>query len=1152
MREKSGKRFLVYYYAKSKRILIMGNLFLFLAFMNIQVQARVLDLKLVSMSLQDASLYEMLKSIEQQTGFGFLYSESEIDITEKVSVNAQNKPIGDLLSEVLPRLGLDFEIDELVIILKARTEKEGAVREQQQVVEDPIRITGRITDKDGLPLPGATIIDLKSKRGVISNADGNYSIPVPDSTSVLRISFVGFETREITVGTQTTINIQMQTSAAELGEVVVTGIVQINKASFTGTATIVKAEELLAMGSDNVIKSLVLLDPSLNITENNVLGSNPNALPEIRLRGEAILNVPGTALDETSLTGDPNQPVFIMDDFETTLEKVIDMDMNRIESVTILKDAAATAMYGSRAANGVIVIQTKQPEEGKLKVSYNLNMDFSFPDLGSYDLLNAKELFNLQKDLNLYDYFHEADNGVHKVTAIERYIAQGVNTDWLAQPTRNAVGQKHSLNLMGGDKYMRYMLDVNYSDKPGVIKESGRKNTGIALTLNYNLNDQLIFRNRLSVDKNNSQNSPYGSFDYYTKMPPFLPIKNANGQLIERYVIPVYDTDEIRYFPQYNPVYEAGVGNSDKSEYTDINNDFSLEWRITSALKLKANLSYTRKNTKTKEFSSPDSYKYWSVGDPEERGFYSYYDVSLESYYGNAVLNYMKEINRHFINASVAYNISSSMSELLGFQAQGFAARKFDNPAYANSYAIGEYPLSSEQTVRLIGGLASVNYSYDNRFLSDFTYRLDGSSQFGSNDKTAGFYSVGLGWNIHNEKFLKNNPVISLFKIKGTYGETGSVNFSAYQAKDVLQYYKDVRYLGGLGTYLSALGNENLSWQTTTTLDLGVDFGFFSNKLSGSFNYYDKNTSDMIMDITTPPSIGFDSFKENLGEMENIGFEFALRAKLIDRTKLKWNVYLSGYQNKSKILGIGNSLKFYNELSNQSGLTDAEIQAYEETYGSADDLIKETSHNFYVRFEEGESNTAIYAVQSLGIDPMTGMEIFLSKDGTPTFDWDAQDKVIVGDTEPKLRGNFGTNVAYGPFEMGLTFSYSTGGQQYNYTLVEKVENSNKYYNVDRRVLEETWMEPGDIVKYKNNVLSWGRMSYTPASDRFVQDYSYVRLSSANMNYYLPERFYDKLGMESLRLSFNMSDVFNWSTVKMERGTSYPYARSFTLGLRANF
>ncbi|GAF05210.1 SusC/RagA family TonB-linked outer membrane protein [Saccharicrinis fermentans] len=1151
MRRKLGKRFLVYYYAKSKEILIMGNLFLFLAFINVQIQASSLDLKLVSMSLQNGSLYEMLKSIEEQTGFGFLYSESEIDITEKVSVNAQNMPLDVLLGEVLPKLGVDFEIDELVIVLKPQMEKKEALGDQRY--DKKIAVKGRIIDKEGLPLPGATIIDLKSRRGVITDSDGNYTILVADSSSVLRISFVGFKTIELTVGSQTIIDVQLQYSDDEIDEVVVTGIVQISKSSFTGTATIVKAEELISMGSDNVIKSLTLLDPSLNILDNNVFGSNPNVLPEISLRGDAILSVPNTSIDRTSLSADPNQPVFIMDDFETTLTKVIDMDMNRIESVTILKDAAATAMYGSRAANGVIVITTKQPEAGKLQVSYNLNTDFSFPDLGSYDILNAEELFGLQKDLGLYDYLMEAENtGVHKVTAIEKYVAQGVNTDWLAQPVRNAVGQKHSLNLMGGDKYMRYMLDVNYSDKPGVMKESGRKNSGIALTLNYNINDQLIFRNRLSVDKNNAENSPYGSFDYYAKMPSFLPINYANGQPIERYAIPIYDTGSTTYFPQYNPVYEAGVGNSDESEYTNINNNFSLEWRMTSALKLKANLSYTFQNSKSHQFNSPESYLYWSVSDPEKRGSYAFDDVSTESYYGNAIFNYMKEMNGHFINASLGYNISSSSSELLGFKAVGFAASNFDNPAFASSYATGEVPDASEQTVRLIGGLASVNYSYDRRFLADFTYRLDGSSQFGSNDKTAGFYSAGLGWNIHHENFLKGNSFISLFKIKGTYGETGSVNFSAYQAKDVLQYYKSTRYLGGLGTYLAALGNENLTWQTTSTLDLGADFGFFSNIISGSFNYYNKNTSDMIMDVTTPPSIGFNSFKENLGEMENKGFEFALRAKLMNRDKIKWNVYLSGYQNKSKILGIGNALKSYNELSDQAGLTDAELQEYEENNGSSTSYINETSHDFYVRFEEGESNTAIYAVRSLGIDPMTGKEIFLTKDGEPTFTWNAEDKVIVGDTEATLRGNFGTNVAYGPLEMSFTFSYSMGAQQYNYTLVDKVENSNKYYNVDRRVLEETWMEPGDVVRFKSNVLNWGNMSYTPASDRFVQDYSYINLSSMNINYYLPERFYTKLGMESMRLSFNMSDVFNWSTVKMERGTSYPYARSFSMGLRANF
>ncbi len=1145
------KRWVNYYpghFPGGKKVfLIMKMTFILTVFLTLNSFASVYSQSTkLSVQVENISLEELFENISSQSDFQFIYNDEEINDIRNISAKFKKATVEEILKEVLE--GSDFEfniVDEVVVIIP----KSDTIQKKQP--QNSI-IRGSVKDEKENPIPGVTIYIKGTNNGTVTDASGNYSLHIPDGKSTVAFSFIGFKSQEIEVDGTQVLNITLVADITEVEEVVVTGIVQIKKESFTGTATIVKADELLSMGSDNVIKSLVLLDPSLNIIEDDIFGSDPNVLPDISLRGDAILSTTDTQFDATSLSSDPNLPVFILDDFETTLTKVIDMDMNRIESITVLKDAAATAMYGSRAANGVIVIKTKQPEAGKIQVSYNLNTIISLPDLGSYDLLNAEELFGLQKDLGLFSYYHGADNGLHEVTAIEKYIAQGVNTDWLAQPTRNSVGQKHSMNLMGGDKFMRYMIDMNYSDKTGVMKGSGRKNYGIGLTLNYNLNDKFIFRNRLTVDKNTSENSPYGSFDYYTKMPCYLPIRYSNGQLIEQYIIPEYDTNDFSYLSNYNPVYEAGVGNSDKSEYININNNFSLEWRILSGLKLKTNIAYTRNNLKTNVFISPDSYNYWSVSSISNKGSYTFTDVVTESYYTNSVLTYMKELNKHFINASLATNISNEVSELLGFSAQGFAASNYDSPAFANSYTSGGSPLASEETVRLIGGLASVNYSYDNRFLADFTYRMDGSSQFGSNDKTAGFYSVGLGWNLHKENFLKNNNIVNRLKIKGTFGETGSVNFSAYQAKDVLQYYTSVNYLGEIGTYLAALGNEDLSWQTTTTLDLGFEFGLFKQTITGTFDYYNKITSDMIIDVTTPPSIGFDSFKENLGKMQNRGFEFAIRAKVIDAKKFKWNVYFSGYHNKSKILGIGNSLESYNELSDNSGYTDDEIEDYEDTYGSADDLLMEASHDFLVRFEEGESNTAIYAVRSLGIDPMTGEEIYLTADGTPTFDWDSSDKVVVGDTEAKLKGNFGTNIAYGPFEVRFMFSYRTGGQKYNYTLVNKVENSNKYYNVDRRVLEETWMEPGDVVRYKNNVLSWGNMSYTPASDRFVQDYDYVNLSSVNMVYNIPKHLYTKFGLESLRLTFNMSDIFNWSTVKMERGTSYPYARSFTIGLRANF
>ncbi|MDE5422862.1 SusC/RagA family TonB-linked outer membrane protein [Ancylomarina sp. DW003] len=1097
----------------------------------LQLSASVILGQQVSLQSGEMSVRQVFKELKTQTGTFFMYSEDEVDRNLLVDVDFSDVSLEVALDEICEQASLNYEIvDDYVLITKK------ALVVEQPVQQEKKRIKGKITDKSGLPLPGVSVLVKGTYSGVATDKEGIYIIDVPEEDVTLVFSFVGMETQEVVIGDQLIVNVVLKQGQSKLEEVTIRGgIFERRKESFTGTATVVEAEELKAMGTDNLIKSLSLIDPSFNIIENNISGSDPNALPEIRLRGSSILSAPGSELNQTNLSGDPNLPTFILDDFETSLQSVLDLDMNRVESVTILKDAAATAFYGSRAANGVIVIRTKQPESGKLQVSYNLSTDFSFPDLESYDLLNASELFELQKDLNILQ-FKSSGNYRDKASRIEQFVASGVDTDWIGQPVRNSVGQKHSLNLMGGDNHMRYMFDLSYANRPGVMKGSSKETMGLAASLLYKVNDKISFKNRLSVDRNNSADSPYGSFDYYAKMQPYFPIHDEDGNPIERYAI--YDdadpSNSYHYFNYYNPLYESTVGNENESTYMNIVNNFSMDWRILSYLKFKANISYTHTSTNNEWFRSPESHYYWNETQPEQVGEYRFSDAIAEKYQGNATLSFMEEFNGHFINALLGVNVLESSARELGFSAQGFAAKGYSDPSFAAGYGIDGLPSSSESTTRLIGGLASINYSYKNRYLFDFTYKIDGSSQFGSEDKTAEFYSVGLGWNLHHEDFLKNSELISLLRIKGTTGETGSVNFSAYQAKDIVQYYTDSKYLSGLGTYLKGLGNDRLKWQTTETMDLGLELGLFDNRLSMTVNYYEKTTTDMITPITTPPSLGFSSYLENLGEMENTGFEFALRAQLIKKQDFNWNVHVSGSQNRSRIVSIGNSLKSYNELGDS-------------------DLDEVASHSFLVRFEEGKSNSAIWAVKSLGIDPATGKELFLTKEGLATFNWNPKDKIVVGDIEPDLRGTFGTNVSYKAFNLGLAFAYEFGGQIYNTTLVDKVENSPKEFNVDRRVLEETWKNPGDVVKYKTNYDSRGiQVANTPSSSRFVQDQNLVRLSSINMNYNIPNKICEKLKTESMRLSFNMNDVFYWSTVQRERGFSYPFARSFSIGLRANF
>ena len=1088
----------------------------------------------VTISFRSAPAETVLEAIQKQTGLNFVYDATQAKEWPSVTIEARQQPAQQVIAQLVGLIGCQYTIKGNIVSI-------GCER-QTDAIAGGRTVKGRVVDQMGEPLPGVTVSMKGTKALAVTNENGEYTLQIPKEGTLV-YSFIGMTDKTSQTKGRNTINVGLADDNKAIDEVIVTGLMNRDAKNFTGNATIYNGDELKVMGHQNVIKSLSLLDPSISLMENTDMGSDPNTMPKIRFRGESSFQG-FEAIDKSGLVSDPNQPLFILDGYETSLERIVDLDMNRVESVTVLKDAAAAAIYGARAANGVIVVKTKRPKEGQLRVSYTFDLNAEFPDLTSYDLLDAKENMQLIDQLRLYRNY---DGTLRpEYNEIAKWVAQGVNTDWMSQPLRNSWGTKHSLNLQGGDSRMRYGLDLNYGSTPGVMKESKRENYGIGVDLSYNANDRLLFNNYLSIYNTNSKDSPYGAFSTYTTINQFYPIYDNDGQLYKYYTYANEYGSTNNWWGNVsnipvNPLYEAQVGNSSKAKTNSFNENFSFDWRILDFLRLNGRISYTHSENKSDVFVSPSSATYTEYGagmsdlTTEEqmlRGRYTHTATEQNSIEGNLFLTYAQQFGLHFVTASAGSSLSDSKSVVYGFTAQGFGDDDIAQPAYANGYEKGGVPQNAEGHARLASFFASANYSFADRYLFDFSYRLDGSSSFGNDEKTAPFFSTGIGWNVHNESFIKKLNVVDVLRLRATYGEVGSVNFSPYQAKDVYQYTTTNRYDGFIGATLQALGNRNLKWQTTKSTELGIQLGMF-HLFDLQASYYNRNTEDMVLPVTTPPSVGFGSYTANLGEMRNRGWELGLRAFIIRKPQLNVSLFANASHNSNKILKISSALESFNKSTNNAS------------------SIQET-HKLLTRYEEGQSTTAIYAVRSLGIDPMTGEELFLTKDGHPTKEWNADDKVVVGDTEPDLRGTFGANVGWKGLYFNLTFRYQFGGQAYNQTLVDKVENSNKYQNVDKRVLTETWQKPGDETRYKANLTTRLVQYYTYASSRFVQDFDLLQLASMSVQYELPKKWVTPLSFESVRLSFNTSDLGYWSTVKRERGTSYPFSRTFTFGLRVNF
>ena len=998
-------------------------------------------------------------------------------------------------------------------------------------------ISGTVVDENGEPLPGAHVMQKKmnksdSQAAVAVDVNGRFMITVPASTKELEVSYMGYDTKVVTLTTAKNYEIALRPSSELMEEVIVTGAFTRKANTYTGSVTTVKGDELLRVGNANLLASLSNIDPSFVKIDNLSAGSNPNAMPDYQMRGQTGF---------TDLKGEyqsnPNQPLFILDGFETDLTKIMDLDMNMVASVTLLKDATAKAIYGSKAANGVIVVETKRPEAGRLKVTYNGSLNVEMPDLSSYDLCNSSEKLKAEKMAGIYT----SDHAVQQINLEKLYQAKlnevlaGVDTDWTAQPTRTGVGQKHAVYLEGGDQYMLYGVDLSYNNIQGVMKGSDRTTFQGGVTLSYRIKN-FQFRNKLSVTYNEANDSPYGSFYTYTIMNPYSRLYDEKGHLIQSYE---YETGGS---VTTNPIWNSTINTVNLTKYTDITNNFYVEWNPLTNLKLTGRLGLTKKSTSFDDFkpASHTDFVNYAGDDLYRKGSYMKSEGDNFNINGDLGVSYSLQLNKHLVFFNGQLNFSNNTYNTAVMRAEGFPNDNMNHISFGVQYdsSTGK-PTGTEGISRSIGGIASLNYSYDDRYLFDANYRLTGSSEFGANNRWGSFWSLGAGWNIHNEKFLKDNDYINRLKLRVSTGYTGSQGFSTYEAMATLKYYGSKSYNGYIGSYLVGLANPDLRWQKKMDNSIGVDFTFFKNRLNGRFDYYTSTTKGMLTDITVPPSTGFYSYRENMGETENKGYEAYLNFRAFDHkaSNSYVNVFASVARNKNKIKAISNSLKKFNEDQ------DADKNQSDNSTNKTD--ITTPS----VRFEEGQSMSAIWAVPSLGIDPQNGKEIYVKKDGTVTYQWDSRDQIVCGDTQPEFTGNFGFNSEIKGFGVSATFSYRLGGQIYNQTLVDKVENASIYYNVDRRVFTDRWQKAGDMALYK----SIADKSYTRPTSRFVEDNNTLTLSSVNLYYDFRHcKFMKNSFLERLKVSAYMNDIFVISSVKTERGTSYPFARTVSFAVQATF
>lgn len=1082
---------------------------------------QIKDIK-ITINIKNKPLDDIMKVVGKQAKleYGF-HTTVKVDANERFSLNATNMGIMAVMDQLLKGSKYDYKIEKDRIIIINRAAK---VANQQQ--RERVSVGGKIIDENGVPIIGATILVEGTTEGAISDDKGLFKLTTSIDNEI-EISFIGYLSHKMTVKKESVnMVIRLNRDVMTVDEVVVTGIYQRKKESFTGSSQTYTAGELKSIGNQNIIQSLKSLDPALNIIENNQYGSDPNRMPDMEIRGKSSI----VGLKE-EFGEDPNQPLFILDGFETSLSTIMDLSMDRVASVTILKDAASTAIYGSKAANGVIVVETKAPMQGKLRFIYSGNAIFQFSDLSDYNLMNSAEKLEFERRAGRFksNLPTAVDDLDFRYNHFRNEIARGVDTYWLDEPIRLGVNHRHGVSLEGGNNELRYGVGISYSNNNGVMKKSKRDLISGNIDLIYR-NGKFTISNKMRTDYR-MVDDPVVPFSEFSRTNPYYRKTSEDGTINRFLESNAGSKNAGKYSPA---LYEVGnpMWNYIQSSYkggtgTGINDNLNLEYRPISSVMIRARFGIDKSTEEYETFFSPEDTKF-SQSEPLKKGTYDNSRTDSFSYEGNLTATYGNVFNdKHQINAVLGASISENSSITKIYTSEGFPNGGFTAPSFANHYPEGAKPRYSDFKKRGANFYFNGGYSYDNRYLLDVNYRLDGTSVFGSNRQFTNTWAIGLAWNLHNEKFIKENTnLFSMFKIRASVGNPGNQNFGAYQTITTYTFNNWMSNNFGTGVLVDSFGDNNLDWQKTLDKNIGLDLTMFNNRFHINADYYDKETDPLLANIRIPLSTGTSQRLMNIGKQVSRGFNATVKYSILYRPadRVIWTIGVTMRNGKTFYDNIGESLSETNRDNLKTSL---------------------------VRYYDKVSSSALWSVRSLGIDPTTGKEALLTKENKYTFDYISSDEMIVGDSRPTLDGVISNTFRYKGFSLNFSLRYNFGGDAFNSTLFQKVENIGSEgikVNQDRRALYDRWYQPGDVSKFKGINL----LDSSPITSRFVQPNDYITLESVRVGYEFEMDLIKAMGLSSLTLSAYMNDIFRFGTMKTERGIDYPFARSVSFALSFNF
>ena len=1040
----------------------------------------------VDIDVKSVSIEEVFKEIQKKSDYVFFYKDNVLKNNKKISLKLNNVKVSKILDQVFLNTDLNYIIVEKQIVVKKIENKNSKSSKQENSQVQEKTVSGIVSDNNGQPLPGANILIQGTTKGVQTDFDGKYSIAV-NQGAVLVVSYIGMTTKKVTVGINSTINIVLNEDAASLDEVVVVGYGSQTKESLTGSVSKVASKELEQVPVSTFEQSLRGSVAGLQAT---AVDGAPGGNTQIRIRGIGSITASSEPL--YVIDGIPIQAGSIAtnDNDGTSTNVMAAINPNDIENITVLKDAASTAIYGSRGANGVILINTKQGKTGKPIISFKALTGFN-SQAGNNILrpLNAAqytELF-LEGYINRGDTPAQAQARFDKIfqQLIDPSTGQPTDTNWLDAITRTGITQSYDLSARGGTENVKYFMSGSYLDQENYIIDSGFKRLSARANLEVKATDYLTISNNITVsDLTSNTFFAGGSFNNPFKnsleLSPLIPIYDEQGR---------YNGEHANYFPLRgaNPVGSLSGDDLWETRQTRIIDNFAISINVLKNLTFRSQWNFDIIHLNESQYQNP---RYGSANANNGTAYEA--STNNKTWVGTQTLDYNFDLGQnHNLNLLAGYEAQETTRESISASGTQFPNDKVRTLNSASAeFGIGG--TRSEYTFASI--FTRANYNYVGKYFLSSSLRRDGSSRFGADNRWGNFYSVGASWIASKESFLSDVSFIDLIKIRTSYGVTGNAAIGNFPSQGLYVYGQD--YDGSPGGSPSQIGNPNLTWETQDNFNIGLDFGLF-NRVNGTIEYFNRISSDLILDVPISRTTGFNSLTQNFGEMTNSGLELTLNADIINKNDFRWS------------LGF-NTTFLKNEITKLT-----------------EDFIDER-----FRRQEGEDFQSFYLFNWAGVDQTNGQ---------PQWYTDATKTTItntLGDAErffdgksatPEFFGGINTSFTYKGFSLSANFNYSVG----NYILDDRARGSLGDGRLTPRSTA-TWLYENRWVPGKTDALvprfRWGGWpgSSEAANSRWLYDGTFIRLKDLTVAYQFPEAVTSTLRVNSLRMYFRGTNLLTFT------------------------